>query len=403
MVLPRATRLPHPALVWILGAGLGGALLVLSTLADHAAWKEQTFPRDQELFTRYVNQLREAHHVVTEHPDTPPWVLWLAGWWTPGEILQDIEMARKGAEENGFLPPDFEPEPPALDSGTGPHGHPAFQRHLNAGTAYFVLLGFTLLYSVGAVRRLFRSGPERRGVWLRWHPGPTLAMIFWSLLACSTLAGVAALLSGMILDRVPLPLAANHLADNGVYLIVQGGPVLIAGWMLLPKWRHFVRVLGLGTRHLFNRANLRFVLGLFAIDSLLNMALYELEKLGGTTDTRDFLTPGLIDADLGGLFSEIALAVIIAPVAEEILFRGILFNSLRGRAGFWGAALFSSLVFGGLHYYSWFGMLAIVLFGILTCWIYERSGTLWPCILLHALSNLTITLTIWYTFSDFKA
>jgi hypothetical protein len=71
--------------------------------------------------------------------------------------------------------------------------------------------------------------------------------------------------------------------------------------------------------------------------------------------------------------------------------------------GTWGAAIVSSLIFGGLHYYSWFGMATIALFGMLACWVFVRTGSLWPGILLHALSNFVITLGTWYAYSEFPS
>jgi membrane protease YdiL (CAAX protease family) len=194
-----------------------------------------------------------------------------------------------------------------------------------------------------------------------------------------------------------------RIPDLLSYLLLQGLPVLVVGAALLPKTRHFVRVLGLGPSPLRSASTFRLVAGLFALDSLLSMAFYELEKLGGSIDTRDFLNAYLIDAPLDGLLHELAVAAVIAPVGEEILFRGFLFNAWRSRAGFWPAALASSLIFGGMHFYSWFGMATIVAFGLFACWIYERCGSLWPPILLHALTNFTLTLGAWYVWSEFPS
>jgi len=90
-------------------------------------------------------------------------------------------------------------------------------------------------------------------------------------------------------------------------------------------------------------------------------------------------------------------------VCEEILFRGFLFNSLRGKLGPWGAAILSSLIFGGLHYLHGFGMAAIALFGMFACWIFARTGSLWPGVLLHAMSNAFITVGTWYAYSEFPS
>jgi membrane protease YdiL (CAAX protease family) len=44
------------------------------------------------------------------------------------------------------------------------------------------------------------------------------------------------------------------------------------------------------------------------------------------------------------------LVIVCAPVAEELLFRGMLFRSLRDRKGFWAGAVVSSILFGMVHW-----------------------------------------------------
>lgn len=79
------------------------------------------------------------------------------------------------------------------------------------------------------------------------------------------------------------------------------------------------------------------------------------------------------------------LLVIAAPITEELVFRGILFAGWR-RHGFVMAAAFSSLLFGLAHWQPNVALATFVL-GWLLAWLYERSGSLWAPIGLHALKN----------------
>ena len=76
-----------------------------------------------------------------------------------------------------------------------------------------------------------------------------------------------------------------------------------------------------------------------------------------------------------------------APLFEELAFRGLLFGALRTRMTFTGAALASSLLFAALHPYGPQGLVALTALGLVWCWSYERSGSLWPSILAHGLHN----------------
>ena len=76
----------------------------------------------------------------------------------------------------------------------------------------------------------------------------------------------------------------------------------------------------------------------------------------------------------------------VAPLFEEILFRGFLFQVLRERIGGTLSILVSSLIFAALHP-SPFTILPLFSLACILCLLYARTGTLWPSILLHALHN----------------
>ena len=90
----------------------------------------------------------------------------------------------------------------------------------------------------------------------------------------------------------------------------------------------------------------------------------------------------------------ILTAVVIAPIAEELIFRGYIFGVLRRYAGRWWALLISASVFAAIHGHipSLAGL--FVLAAALTL-VYEGAGSLWAPILMHALFNgLTVILTL---------
>jgi membrane protease YdiL (CAAX protease family) len=96
-----------------------------------------------------------------------------------------------------------------------------------------------------------------------------------------------------------------------------------------------------------------------------------------------------------GAIAMILLVGLAVPFAEELFFRGLLYRWMRSRWGFWIGLLGSSLVFGLLHIDpSLVG--ATFIMGIALGWIYERSQSLWPSILIHAFNN-TLELILLYT------
>jgi membrane protease YdiL (CAAX protease family) len=80
--------------------------------------------------------------------------------------------------------------------------------------------------------------------------------------------------------------------------------------------------------------------------------------------------------------------VVLAPIAEELFFRGFLFGGLRSSWDFLPAALVTGLIFGVVHAPTGpTAAIPLAGLGFALCFIYERTGSIWPCIAVHALNN----------------
>jgi membrane protease YdiL (CAAX protease family) len=82
----------------------------------------------------------------------------------------------------------------------------------------------------------------------------------------------------------------------------------------------------------------------------------------------------------------VASMTIIAPIVEEIVFRGLLFGALASRLGILASALITALLFGAVHGDLLF-FPAIAALGLVTALAYAATGNLWVAIILHALNN----------------
>lgn len=90
----------------------------------------------------------------------------------------------------------------------------------------------------------------------------------------------------------------------------------------------------------------------------------------------------------GAVPIQVLLVVVLAPISEEVCFRGMLFGGLRERLPRIAAAAIGGVVFGGLHALT--GVTAVpplMVFGFLLSLLYERTGSIVPGILLHMLNN----------------
>ncbi len=86
------------------------------------------------------------------------------------------------------------------------------------------------------------------------------------------------------------------------------------------------------------------------------------------------------------VWMQILTAVILAPICEELLFRGIIYKRVEYSYGFWPAAIVSSLLFGAMHGNVSQFIYASAL-GMLFAFAYRKSGKLWVCILMHLTAN----------------
>ena len=90
----------------------------------------------------------------------------------------------------------------------------------------------------------------------------------------------------------------------------------------------------------------------------------------------------------------ILTAVVIAPIAEELIFRGYIFGVLRRYAGRWWAMLISASVFAAIHAHIP-SLAGLFVLAVALTLVYEGAGSLWAPILMHSLFNgLTVILTL---------
>jgi uncharacterized protein len=92
----------------------------------------------------------------------------------------------------------------------------------------------------------------------------------------------------------------------------------------------------------------------------------------------------------GGYLAIILVVVIVlAPVFEELFFRGLFYPALRRRLGPTSAIILNGAIFGILHFQPLF-ILSLVLVGIVLAYLYEKTDSLAAPIIAHSLYNLAV-------------
>lgn len=82
----------------------------------------------------------------------------------------------------------------------------------------------------------------------------------------------------------------------------------------------------------------------------------------------------------------IVMVVVMAPLFEEVIFRGVLLESTRAKYGVMAAWLVSSAIFGIVHVHPTVAVNAFAI-GLVLGFVYMRTDSLWSVIILHAVNN----------------
>jgi membrane protease YdiL (CAAX protease family) len=200
--------------------------------------------------------------------------------------------------------------------------------------------------------------------------------------------GIGVLAAVALLTLVGGAVAVLQPESEEVGRIVAAQAVLGASLIAAPFLAARATGEAMGLAQLGLRAPQRSVLwGFAAYGAYLLFAILYATLI--TEPQQEDVTRGL-GADEGtvGLVIAGLLIVGLAPIAEEVFFRGFMFGGFRRSMSLWPAAIASGVIFGVIHAPT--GPTAVpplIVLGVALGWLYERTGSIWPAIGVHAVNN----------------
>lgn len=185
-----------------------------------------------------------------------------------------------------------------------------------------------------------------------------------------------------MLSAQTTPPTVSGAASSGVFLLVLAAVV-----PLVMFWRtSLVEFFGLrwkGWPCLFWLIPL-FVIGFFCLAVLLDqlgwMKWVSAEFHAQKQDSVKLLSE---TRNLGMVLALTFSAVIAAPIAEEVIFRGYLYPVVKRFSDRWFAALFTGMFFGVAHF-NLFSLPILFAMGVALVLLYEWTGSIWVTIACHA-------------------
>lgn len=94
--------------------------------------------------------------------------------------------------------------------------------------------------------------------------------------------------------------------------------------------------------------------------------------------------------DYRGIMLLLFLGVVVAPVSEEIFYRGMVYPVFRKHLGTLGGAVAAGIVFGLVHLDLW-RAIPLAIGGTVLCLIYEKTGSIWVSAVSHGIWNAVMS------------
>jgi membrane protease YdiL (CAAX protease family) len=214
--------------------------------------------------------------------------------------------------------------------------------------------------------------------WAPWTAWVALLVAFAFAITGAIVIGIVGAVFGASFDDPPP-------AVNIAATIVQDGAFIAAAVLFANRAGRVVPA-----QFGIVRTRLAPALGWMTLAYIAYIALGQLWAQLVDMPAQDKLPDSLgADESTAALVAVCVIVTVLAPIAEEMFFRGYFFGALRNWRGPWPAALLTGAVFGGIHVGSAdpVFLVPLAILGVALCIVRSRTGSLLPCIALHAINN----------------
>lgn len=223
----------------------------------------------------------------------------------------------------------------------------------------------------------------------RAHWGVALVVLFWTV-AGFGIAQVLVVGVGFALQSFGVA-----LADTDRTVLTAVSALLVYGLTLLvligvPWWTKKYRTSreDMGLTRLMSWTDIGLApVGLVVYFFVSSVLVYVFSQLVPSIDLTQTQETGFENIHLYYQYLLVfGVLVILAPVAEEMIFRGYLYGKLRKALPVWVAMLLTSIVFGLVHG-QWNVAIDVFALSMVLCSLREITGNIWAGMLLHLLKN----------------
>ncbi len=231
-----------------------------------------------------------------------------------------------------------------------------------------------------------------------WGPIFGLVMVVVSFVAAQIVADIVIMryASGM------------HLGDSWIssttaqffYILLAEGFAVLLLWLFLHNTKATFKSIGFSRKARGGDVAYAFAIGLGYFAVLYVVVAIVSAAFNLNVDQKQELGFDTVTGHLQLIMTFISL-VILPPIVEETLFRGVLFGGFRTKMPFIYATLLTSVLFALPHLFEsgsgllWIGGIDTFILSIALCYLREKTGSLWAGIFLHMIKNGTAFLFLY--------
>ena len=222
---------------------------------------------------------------------------------------------------------------------------------------------------------------DRLPAWPAWTPIPALLLAFLAAMVGMLLIVVGVELTGREVDSGDLP---PGVIISATY--VQDIALVVSAILFARIWAGGVSPADFGLR----RTSLKSAIGWTALTWAAFIAFSAAWAAAlGITDSDDLPAQLGADESTAAMIAVTILVTLLAPFSEELFFRGFCFTAVRRSFGVVIGAVATGVLFGVIHAGGTEAHFLVPLgvLGALLCLLYWRTGSILPCIVLHAVNN----------------
>ena len=175
------------------------------------------------------------------------------------------------------------------------------------------------------------------------------------------------------------------------FLVTVGLVLLLVGVARQTDWRE------LGLKPLSARKMLRYgIVGGLALLAVIFVLSLPLEILNPDIEPQVYEEILRSAHGVSQLLLLLLMGAVLAPISEELFFRGMIYPLTRYSLGpFWGA-IGAGIIFGLAHWDAW-RAIPLAIGGAILCYLYEKSGSIWATVTAHGMWNGIMTLLVYFS------